>query len=51
MRFKTPASSTLWDFKSRSEKVLKIWEIYITELCGRDNLSENLEIKTEQKID
>jgi hypothetical protein len=48
MRFKIAALNTLWDFKSRPEKLLKIWEIHITELCGRVNLSENLEAETEQ---
>lgn len=50
MRFKTPASNTLWDFKSRSEKSTENLEIHITELCGQDNLSENLEVETEQKV-
>jgi hypothetical protein len=33
------------------KEVLKIWEVYITALCGRHNLSENLEVETEQKVD
>jgi hypothetical protein len=33
-----------------TKKLLKIWEIFITELCGRDNLSVNLEVENEQKV-
>jgi hypothetical protein len=32
------------------KEVLKIWEMCVTELCGRANLSENLEVETEQKV-
>ena len=36
---------------SKWNKVLKVWENYITELLDQCNWSENLEVKPEEEVD